>query len=295
MKRIAIAQLPDLFVLLIAAVLAGAAFAQQAPPGQTLRQAGDMIPDASTISAFAARTATADNAAQARDTLLDTVVTLSDQIATADSAAQARDMLPDTVTAFAARSATAANTSQAVYLLPEVTFAARSTTAAIMPQAEYLLPDVTFVSRSATVADMPLAGDMIPDVIAAGLTLPTLHQADGPTQESQTAQLAPAQYDSPGGLVTLAQATELGLPAPAAAKEMAAQSAQTAQLAPSHFDDSIEAPQVAAAMRAMAAIHVPSMEAIRLALASARQPRKRRHKDRRPLGWRHRTTPPWGL
>ena len=51
---------------------------------------------------------------------------------------------------------------------------------------------------------------------------------------------------------------------------MAAQSAQTAQLAPSHFDDSIEAPQVAAAMRAMAAIHVPSMEAIRLALASAK-------------------------
>ena len=49
-----------------------------------------------------------------------------------------------------------------------------------------------------------------------------------------------------------------------------ATSAQTAQLAPSHFDDSIEAPQVAAAMRAMAAIHVPSMEAIRLAQASAK-------------------------
>ena len=145
MKRTAIAQLPALFVLLIAAVLAGVASAQQAPP----------IP----------------------------------------TSPQARNMLPDTMAAFADRYKTAANTSQAVYLLPEVTFADRSATAANVPQAEYLLPDFTFVSRSATVADTPLAGDMIPDIIAAGLTLPTLHQADGSTQESQTAQLAPSHFD----------------------------------------------------------------------------------------------------
>ena len=119
MKRIAIAQLPALFVLLIAAVLAGAAFAQQAPPGQTLRQAGDMIPDASTIAAFAARTATAD------------------------SAAQARDMLPDTVAAFADRTATAANAAQAgtrfwIPLQPSLT---ETATAGSMPQAEDMIPD----------------------------------------------------------------------------------------------------------------------------------------------------------
>ena len=62
MKRFAL--LPALFALLLAAVLTGAAFAQQVPPGQTLRQAGDMIPDASTIAAFAARTAGHDGAAQ---------------------------------------------------------------------------------------------------------------------------------------------------------------------------------------------------------------------------------------
>jgi hypothetical protein len=86
-------------------------------------------------------------------------------------------------------------------------------------------------------------------------------QAIRAVRDAQTAQLAPSHFDD-------------SIEAPQVAAAMramaAAQSAQTAQLAPSHFDDSIEAPQVAAAMRAMAAIHVPSMEAIRLALASAR-------------------------
>jgi hypothetical protein len=156
MKRFAL--LPALSALLLAAVLIGAVFAPQAPPGPTSRQAGDMIPDAITIAAFAAQS-------------------------------------------------------------------------------------------------------------TAGQLDPTLAT---PAQSVHTAELVPSQYDSPGGLMTSAQASALGFPALAATKEMAAQSAQTAQLAPSHFDDSIEAPQVAAAMRAMAAIHVPSMEAIRLALASAK-------------------------
>ena len=186
MKRIAIAQVPALFVLLIAAVLAGVAFAQQAPPIPTSPQAGDMIPDANTIAAFAARSTAAGNTPQARN------------------------MLPDTIAAFAARSATVANTSQAVYLLPEVTFADRSATAANLPQAEYLLPEVTFDARSTTAGNMPQAQYLLPDVTFAA--------------QSTTAR----------------------------------------------YDDSIEAPQVAAAMQAMAAAHVPSMEAIRLALASAK-------------------------
>jgi hypothetical protein len=177
MKRFAL--LPALFALLLAAISTGAAFAQQAPPGSTLPQAGDMIPDASTISALAARSATAENMPQAGD------------------------MIPDA-----------------------------STIAAVAARSEARLQDPTLATPS------------------------------------RTAHFATSQYDSPGGLVTSAQATELGLPVLAAAEEMAAQNAHTTQLAPSYYDDSIEAPQVAAAMQAMAAVRVPSMEAIRLALVS---------------------------
>ena len=59
------------------------------------------------------------------------------------------------------------------------------------------------------------------------------------------------------------------------------QGSRTAQLALAHFDDSIEAPQMAAAMQAMAAIHVPSMEAIRLALASAKAAREQKSQEQR--------------
>ena len=84
-------------------------------------------------------------------------------------------------------------------------------------------------------------------------------QAIRAVRDTQTAQLAPSQYDEKAAVMRdMVQAIR------------AVRDAQTAQLAPSHFDDSIEAPQVAATMRAMAAIHVPSMEAIRLAMASAK-------------------------
>ena len=159
MKRFAL--LPALFALLLTAVLTGAAFAQQTPPGPTSRQAGDMIPDAITIAAFAARSATADSAAQARDTLLDTVAAFADKTATADSAAadsaaQARDTLLDTVAILADQTATAGSTAQAGDMIPDA-----STIAA-------------FIARSSTADNTSRAGNMIPDAItiAAALTVP---------------------------------------------------------------------------------------------------------------------------
>ena len=224
MKRFAL--LPALFALLLAAVLTGAAFAQQAPPGQTLRQAGDMIPDASTIAAFAARTATADSAAQARDTLLDTVAAFADQTATTDNAAQARDTLLDTVATLSDQAATAGSTAQAGDMIPDAStvaaFIARSSTEGNTAQARDMLPDTVaaFAARSATAASLPQAGDVIPDVIAAGLTVPT----DWATAQSATwesASQAEAQWQ-------IAQRQAYGL----------AQGSQTAQLAPSQYDDS---------------------------------------------------------
>ena len=173
MKRIAIAQLPSLFVLLIAAVLAGAAFAQQAPPGQTLRQAGDMIPDASTIAAFAARTATADSAAQARDTLLDTVAAFADQTATADSAAQARDTLLDTVATLSDQTATAGSTAQAGDMIPDAStvaaFIARSSTrvARLRRGICFRIPLQPSLPDPRPQAVRPRPGNMLPDTIAA--------------------------------------------------------------------------------------------------------------------------------
>ena len=220
MKRFAL--LPALFALLLAAVLTGAAFAQQAPPGPTSPQAGDMIPDANTIAAFAARSATAGNTSQPGN------------------------MLPDTIAAFAARSATAANSRQAGDMIPDA-----NTIAAFAAQSTPL--------ESASNAETQW------QILQ--------HQAYGLAQGSQTAQsdLTTAQS------ATWASASQAEAQWQIAQRQAygLAQGSQTAQLAPSHFDDSIEAPQVAAAMRAMAAIHVPSMEAIRLALASAKSSRGR--------------------
>ena len=228
MKRTAIAQLPALFVLLIAAVLAGVASAQQAPPIPTSPQARNMLPD--TMAAFADRYKTAASTSQAVYLLPE--VTFADRSATAANMPQARNMLPDTIAAFAARSATVANTSQAGYLLQEVTFAARSATAANTSQAVYLLPEVTFADRSATAANLPQAEYLLPEVTFAA-------------RSTTAANMPQAEYLLPD--VTFA-----------------------AQSTTARYDDSIEAPQVAAAMQAMAAAHVPSMEAIRLALASAK-------------------------
>ena len=163
MKRFAL--LPALFALLLAAVLTGAAFAQQAPPGPTSPQAGDMIPDANTIAAFAAQSTPLESASNAE------------------------------------------------------------TQWQILQHQAYGLAQGSQTAQS------------------------DLTTAQSATWES--ASQAAAQWQ-------IAQRQAYGL----------AQGSQTAQLAPPHFDDSIEAPQVAAAMRAMAAVHVPSMEAIRLAMAA---------------------------
>jgi hypothetical protein len=227
-----------LFALLLAALLIGTAFAQQAPPGPTSLQPGNMLPD--TIAAFAARSTTLESASKAGSQW---------QIAQrqAYGLAQGSQTAQSGVTT--ARSATWESASQA-----EAQWQ-------ILQSQAYGLAQGSQTARSA----LSNYDDSLEARDAAAAM-----RAVAAAQSAQAAQLAPSQYDSPGGLVTSAQATELGLPALAAAKELAAQSTQTAQLAPSHFDDSIEAPQVAAAMRAMAAIHVPSMEAIRLAQASAK-------------------------
>jgi preprotein translocase subunit Sss1 len=86
MKRFAL--LPALFALLLAAVLTGAAFAQQAPPGPTSPQAGDMIPDAASIAAFAARSSTEAHTPQAGDMIPDVIaagLTIPTDLATAQS------------------------------------------------------------------------------------------------------------------------------------------------------------------------------------------------------------------
>jgi hypothetical protein len=265
MKRFAL--LPALFALLLAAVLTGAAFAQQAPPGPTSPQAGDMIPDASTIAAFAARSATAHNIRQAGDMITDasTFAAFAARSATAHNIRQAGDIIPDasTIAAFAARSATAHNMPQAGNMIPDAStiaaFAARSANVnqtkdlAQGSRTAQLAPahfDDSIEAPQTAAAMQAMAAIHVPSMEAIRLALASAKAAREqksqeqrlqdptlatPTQSAQTAQLAPAQYDSPGGLVTLAQATELGLPALAAAEEVATQSAQTAQSTSSHY------------------------------------------------------------
>ena len=105
-------------------------------------------------------------------------------------------------------------------------------------------------------------------------------------QGSQTAQLAPSQYDEKAAVMRdMVQAIR------------AVRDAQTAQLAPSQYDEE------AAAMRAMVRRSWPSVEAVDRS-AGASQSRIddvcgsgagiRRLRRRQTLSWRHRTTPPMG-
>ena len=337
MKRIAIAQVPALFVLLIAAVLAGVASAQQAPPGPTLPQARDMIPDE-----------------QWQPSLTDPRPRLARPRRGTCFRIQSQPSLPDPrpwLTRprqdICSRKSRLLTGPPPRRTCPRQSICFRKSPLLPDPQPWLLCPRQSICSRTSPSFPDPRPWPLIPDVIAAGLTVPTdlataqsatwesasqaeaqwqiaQRQAYGLAQGSQTAQLAPSQYDEKAAVMRdmvqairavrdaqtaqlapsqydekaavmrdMVQAIRAGRDAktaqlaPSQYDEKAAvmrdmvqairavRDAETAQLAPSHFDDSIEAPQVAAAMRAMAAIHVPSMEAIRLALVARKQPRKR--------------------
>jgi hypothetical protein len=214
MKRFAL--LPALFALLLAAVLTGTAFAQQAPPGPTSPQAGDMIPDAITIAAFAARSATAG------------------------TTAQAEYLLPDVT--FAARSATAGTTAQAEYLLPDVTFVAGSQTAHYDDSIE--APQVAAAMRAVAAAQSAQTAQVAPSHFDDSIEAPQVAaamRAMAATHVPSMEAIRLAQASTKAAAEEKSQQARLQDPTLATP----AQSAQTAQLAPSHDDEK------AAAMRDM--------------------------------------------
>jgi hypothetical protein len=251
-----------LFALLLAALLIGTAFAQQAPPSPTSPQAGDMIPDATTTAAFAAQSTPLESASNA-GTQWQILQRQAYGLAPGSQTAQS-----GLATAQSQTLENNASNAQAQWQIAQrqaYGLAQESQTAQLAPSHfddSIEAPQVAAAMQARAAAQgaqtTQLAPSNFDDSLEARDAAATIRAMAA--QGGQAAQLAPSNYDD---YVDARQVAILQ-------SMRTAQGAQAAQLAPSHFDDSIEAPQVAAAMRAMAAIHVPSMEAIRLAQASAK-------------------------